>query len=107
MHCISLILRTSQEYRQYDDDHENWTARLLYESGQHVRFAVGRSEKSSVSVSESGRSCSMDLKEAKKVGMERNTKDALEFTHGRNLLPGNAALDAFDGTLNRRIVTDR
>jgi hypothetical protein len=49
----------------------------------------------------------MDLKEAKKVGMERNTKDALEFTHGRNLLPGNAALDAFDGTLYCRIVTDR
>jgi hypothetical protein len=44
----------------------------------------------------------MDLEETNQVGMQRNANDALEFSHGRNLLPGNAALDAFDGTLYRR-----
>ena len=52
-------------------------------------------------VTEGRRSCSMDLEEADYVGMQRNANDALEFAHGRNLLPGNAALDAFDGTLYR------
>jgi hypothetical protein len=46
----------------------------------------------------------MDFEEANNVGMQRNANDALEFTHGCNLLPCNAALDAFDGTLNRCIV---
>jgi hypothetical protein len=50
-------------------------------------------------ITERRRSGAMDFKEANNVGMQRNANDALEFTHGRNLIPGNAALDAFDGTL--------
>jgi hypothetical protein len=50
-------------------------------------------------ITESRISCSVDFKEADNVGMQRNSNDALEFTHGNNLLPGDAALDAFDGAL--------